>query len=84
MAAWWPWRDQAGDAIAPTTSPAYDLQTGLPSEDTREWFTEHSRTLGKLREIGDGVRQTRGGTRRVEEETRRPRGDSADLVESKS
>ena len=60
LSPWWPWRDQAGDAIAPTTSPAYDLQTGLPSEDTREWFTEHSRTLGKLREIGDGVRQTRG------------------------
>jgi len=58
LSPWWPWRDQAGDAIAPpSASPAYDLQTGLPSEDTREWFTEHSRTLGKLREMGKGVEE---------------------------
>jgi len=57
----WPWRDESGDAIAPSSSsPAYDLQTGLPSEDTREWFTERSRTLGKLREMGKEV-GTRGG-----------------------
>ena len=58
LSPWWPWRDQAGDAIAPpSASPAYDLQTGLPSEDTREWFTEHSQTLGKLREMGKGVEE---------------------------
>ena len=59
----WPWRDESGDAIAPPTTssdaPAYDLQTGLPSEDTREWFTERSGTLGKLREMGKEV-GTRG------------------------
>lgn len=58
LSPWWPWRDRAGDAVAPpSASPAYDLQTGLPSEDTREWFTEHSRTLGKLREMGKGVEE---------------------------
>ena len=63
LSPWWPWRDESGDAIAPPTTssdaPAYDLQTGLPSEDTREWFTERSGTLGKLREMGKEV-GTRG------------------------
>ena len=57
LSPWWPWRDEAGDAVSPPAVPdtaVYDLQEGLPSEDTSAWFVENSGSLRKLREMGPG------------------------------
>ena len=57
LSPWWPWRDEAGDAVSPpadSNTAVYDLQEGLPSEDTSAWFVENSGSLRKLREMGPG------------------------------
>ena len=59
LSPWWPWRDEAGDAVSPPAVPdtaVYDLQEGLPSEDTSAWFVENSGSLRKLREMGPGTK----------------------------
>ena len=59
LSPWWPWRDEAGDAVSPpadSNTAVYDLQEGLPSEDTSAWFVENSGSLRKLREMGPGTK----------------------------
>ena len=59
LSPWWPWRDEAGDAVSPpadSNTAVYDLQEGLPSEDTIAWFVENSGSLRKLREMGPGTK----------------------------